>query len=670
MITELIIKLRDPNPEGVYRVEPNSRVSVEVPSGADAAYSDLDLVPFNDLVGGIPSDADGTAALRQSFPLYVAALRRRHDDCWDRRLALYFRLSIPEDVDIRAIQEALEETRMSKVVESVTRARDIQPCQGSQDYIGPSAVGGIDVRLSWDPAIEGGRGENVQICLIDKGFVLDHPFLDTPPANNPYSTNHQIAFVDGTYGPEGAHGTYCLGVLVAQKETTVGGVLQVGMITGIVPELAKCWVSSLHSTGSFKAALRAAGIDCFPNALDAPLGAEILNPGDVILIPYATKAVANEGALPVEAMKDVRDCIRAAAIEDGILVVESAGNDGINLDEHAEIISDETDLDHSSAVVVGAGYAPSSATPRSAMTDSNYGVRVDCQGWGEKVTTTIPNPANAGWFGQPMGLTSAASTIVAGVVAAVQSVNKAAGNLAIEPGTLRKLLQTTGSPQPEPGNADQHIGPLPDIRELLQHFGLLPDSFLRDSIGESASSAQGAGAITANSPDIIPRSTPLSLNEACRISNWNRDLSQPVVQGQQNWVYVRLENRGPFPDSPTVRLYCAEFDPSSSPDQSYDLIDQDFVQLDKAGSGASRGMTRGIEWTPRLGQNRVLLIAVIHSKYYKPSRGALSPSDLGYLRAHDKVAFREVQLVKGSHSLLLRWLRSWDHWFRRFWFYQ
>ena len=134
--------------------------------------------------------------------------------------------------------------------------------------------------------------------------------------------------------------------------------------------------------------------------------------------------------------------------------------------------------------MVGAGVPGegTGGTPRSRMADSNYGSRVDCQGWGMKVkSTSVDYDGNdtLGVYGEHSE-TSGASAMVAGVAACLQSTHFATFGSYMSPGELQQALrsnenntdqtQATGMPSP----SEQRIGPLPNLDSLLTDLCIDP----------------------------------------------------------------------------------------------------------------------------------------------------------------------------------------------------
>jgi len=159
------------------------------------------------------------------------------------------------------------------------------------------------------------------------------------------------------------------------------------------------------------------------------------------------------------------------AVGNGMIVCEAAGNGYEDLD--AQVYSKgngghypfllEND---SGAILVGAGGAYNScygSTWRARLSFSNYGSRVDIQGWGECVMTTgygdAWSEANCDFTSAFSG-TSSATPIVSGACMLVQSYAETFQGEVLTPSALRTLLTDTGLPQANPSSGN--IGPFPD----------------------------------------------------------------------------------------------------------------------------------------------------------------------------------------------------------------
>jgi hypothetical protein len=195
--------------------------------------------------------------------------------------------------------------------------------------------------------------------------------------------------------------------------------------------------------------------------------------------------VAADGAdctVPAEVELETFDAIRSITDLD-IIVVEPAANacnQGNDLDSNTiEDLVTWREWGDSGAIIVGGGTSDS----HDRLTYSNYGSRVDVQGWGENVATLACPPCDSGnpsdccassccnshGTGQNYTTgysgTSSAAPMVGGVVAALQSVRLANSLAPLSPSDMRELLIDTGVAQ---GNSVAgHIGPLPNVAKAL-----------------------------------------------------------------------------------------------------------------------------------------------------------------------------------------------------------
>ncbi|KAE8358861.1 peptidase S8/S53 domain-containing protein [Aspergillus caelatus] len=112
----------------------------------------------------------------------------------------------------------------------------------------------------------------------------------------------------------------------------------------------------------------------------------------------------------------------------------------------------------SGAILVGAECPPpeihgcNHGPDRSRLGFSNWGSRVDCQGWGLEVTSTGYEDLKGGispdlWYTDEFNGTSSASPIVTGAVLSVQGARKKQGRRFLTATELQDLLRRTGSKQ-------------------------------------------------------------------------------------------------------------------------------------------------------------------------------------------------------------------------------
>jgi serine protease len=195
--------------------------------------------------------------------------------------------------------------------------------------------------------------------------------------------------------------------------------------------------------------------------------------GDVIQIELQTPVCGLSDFGPLEWDGAVFDAIQTA-VAHGFVVVEAAGNGNVNLDQAACSGAFDRTVKNSGAIMVGAGQPPGRGADRQREEFSDYGSRVDLQGWGSEVATTgygdlhmAPDvPADPDfWYTAFFAGTSSASPMISGAVANLQGIAMARSGIPLTPLQIRTLLVQTGSPQV--GNTTEHIGPRPNLREAI-----------------------------------------------------------------------------------------------------------------------------------------------------------------------------------------------------------
>ena len=304
-----------------------------------------------------------------------------------------------------------------------------------------AAPAGIDAPFAW--ALPGGRGAAVRFADVEGAWNREHE--DLPGA--------RIEEVGGRHmrGRHWqAHGTAVLGEVAAKDN-------QLGM-TGIAPDVARIVTASIRDRSTAEAIDRAqAGLD----------------PGDVLLIELHAIGPRRR-FIPVEYWDDVYDAV-AIATGRGVVVVAAAGNGAEDLDHPRYRGKLDRAGRDSGAILVGAG-APAEPgfVDRSRLDFSNYGSRVDLQGWGRMVATLDYGDlqgcdADGRKYTAVFAGTSSASPVVAGAAVLVESVVRTQRGCPLDPRALRSILAATGSPQTDGphGPASQHIGPRPDLARAI-----------------------------------------------------------------------------------------------------------------------------------------------------------------------------------------------------------
>jgi hypothetical protein len=359
-------------------------------------------------------------------------------------------------VDEADVSEAIND--MEPAIEAPPASPNFTPRQG---YLNTAPVG-VDARYAWRFA--GGRGRNVRVIDLEWGWNFTHEDL----------RQNQGGVIAGHNSSSNDHGTAVIGV--------IGGDRNSFGVTGISPDAVVSAVS--FTTINTAAAIR--------------LAADRLRAGDIMLLEIhrrgpAANGTGQHGYIAVEWWPDDFAAIRYATRK-GVVVVEAAGNGQQNLDTAiynqrptgfpATWRNPFNPANPSSyAVVVGAGAPPpgmhgrNHGPDRSRLGFSNYGRRVDCQGWGREVTTTGYGDLQGGvdrnrWYTDRFSGTSSASPCVVGSLACLQGILRARRMRPLTPVAAISLLRTTGSPQTDaPGRPrTQRIGNRPNLRHMIARY--------------------------------------------------------------------------------------------------------------------------------------------------------------------------------------------------------
>jgi hypothetical protein len=310
-----------------------------------------------------------------------------------------------------------------------------------QGYLAP-APGGIDAAALWTEP--GGRGQGVRFADIEGAWNVRHEDL-------PGDRIRSVAAPMINDRSWEAHGTAVVGEVAGRDN-------QIGM-TGIAPDVDQIVVASI-------------GRGMVADAIDR--AQQALRPGDVLLIELQGAGPARRW-IPIEYWPDVYDAIHVATAR-GVVVIEAAGNGAADLDDRVYRDAFDPTKRDSGAIMVGAGGPPREGfTDRARLDFSNFGRRVDVQGWGRKVATLdygdlqrCGGGVDRHYTGEFSG-TSSASPIVAGAAVQLEGVWRARTGKVIAPALLRDVLRSTGSPQVAARGAplSQHIGPRPDVTAAL-----------------------------------------------------------------------------------------------------------------------------------------------------------------------------------------------------------
>lgn len=241
-----------------------------------------------------------------------------------------------------------------------------------------AAPAGIDAEFAWQQ--QGGSGAGVKVIDLEWGWRFTHEDLKV-------NQGGVIAGNNSSSLPSENHGTAVIGEISGDRNNFG--------ITGICPD----------------ANIRAVSFS-MPSATAIQKAADKLDAGDLMLLEIHRPGPRfnfqsrqdQRGYIAIEWWPDDYAAIRYA-VSRGIIVVEAAGNGAENLDDHLYDVRPngfpntwknpfDTANPSSNAVVVGAGAPPPGThgrdhgPDRSRLDFSNFGARIDTQGWGREVTNT------------------------------------------------------------------------------------------------------------------------------------------------------------------------------------------------------------------------------------------------------------------------------------------
>jgi hypothetical protein len=429
-------------------------------------------------------------------------------------LNLYYLIVVVDGVDVGGLIDDLNQLALVELAEPVPMPAPL-PQAAPGDYTArqgyrTAATVGIDALFT--EGIRGGRGDRVTIADVEYSWNLAHQDLPAthviPPAPvdpfNPPNDHHGTAVLGEIVGRPNAFGV--TGIANRARMRVAGVCTGAPMVCNVADAINRAaarlkqgdvilieqQISGPNGgcpTLRCNAGVRA-GLACTTDNVNAVTGC----PGAACPGCCVDTQV---GCAPVEWFMPSFDAISNATAE-GIVVVEAAGNGTQDLDSAPYLRRFNRNLRDSGAIIVGAGGVPANpyggAGPdRGRLGFSNYGCRVDLQGWGERVATTgygdlfpggAPPPAAQKnvFFTATFGGTSGASPIVTGAAAVLESIWEAGRRRPpISPTRMLGLLMNTGSAQTDVPPDLRHIGPRPN---LLGAFG---DLLINDSWAVKAS---------------------------------------------------------------------------------------------------------------------------------------------------------------------------------------
>lgn len=372
--------------------------------------------------------------------------------------------------ELREKWPQIELAYIDRATENANAPASVAQCLIGSGHIDP-AEDGVDAAFAWQ--FTGGKGEGQFLVDVESGWAKNHVRL-------PSSRIPELAGRSAIGARD--HGTAVLGI-ICSTHSSPG-------CHGIAPAIDEAGLVSCvpnPNAPSLQPVVRPDNLQTerMENVYDAiSIGIEHLiqaknsagNAGGVLLLERQT-----EDGLPVEVLEGVRDLLALANAND-ITVIEAAGNAGIDLDTIQDAngafplvrVSRASD---SGAIMVGSAHRnvvnriAAGTGQHSRFATSNFGSRLDCYAWGERVMSltwtpgvSVPLPGILDQC-ETFGQTSAAAAIIAGVALVVQGIAMAGGK-SLGASRLRDILG-----DPALGTASvpgDRIGVMPDLAKILQ----------------------------------------------------------------------------------------------------------------------------------------------------------------------------------------------------------
>lgn len=481
------------------------RLCVKLAEGTGAQLRD------GTLVSRTGADLAAVAALfasAQAEPLFTA-LSWEELDAWHARacaalpprdrpghLGLWFRLVLPSSAAADAMTEALfgceqvayvhKEPKPTPASHVSPRPDDILPPTPSftsmQTSHGPSPLGyGV-----WrGQGVYGARGQGVRLCMVESEWHLDHEDCSKLVAAN------FVGPVPPALTNEANHGIAGASIFCADRNAY-------GM-TGIADEAEARFVSQLTNGGVANAILLA-GVHS--------------QPGDVHLLVFMflLGQLGLTDWVPIEFLQAAYDATRTVT-GNGRIQVCTGANGGNSLDDPRFARRFDRGFRDSGAIMIAATVGGT----LSRANFSNFGSRIDGNGWGDSTVTCgigslfLPNGDLRQAYSASYAGTSSAVPAVAGIVAALQGAARAQLGRDLATAEILQLLRTHGPLSPD------GIGRRPDLVGMLQTLGALdglevgwPDVPLGGAVGVNLQAAAGSFGFLFTS--LTPGSTDFGLN--------------------------------------------------------------------------------------------------------------------------------------------------------------
>lgn len=365
-------------------------------------------------------------------------------------------------------------------VDTAARPAGLVTKEGSTSGYVDNAPAGLGINsFGWNRA----DGTGLRLAVIDRGWLLA-PHSDLPSLPVPLAGHAALS-----ESVERWHGTAVIGVVSARQSAPSAA--DPGIV-GVAPKASLILASPIAGFDE-----EGYPVDNAENAITA--AANVLQAGDILVIPLQTYSEQADHYVPMEQKAAVFEAIYAATSK-GIIVIQAAGNfreDGSavalnNLDASFPIVVNGVsqnlpiliegivqgkagrslkpggpDYLDSLSIIVGAAKSP--ATPSKAherLPTVNSGSWIRTYAWGEGIVSSGTNtPATAeGPLYSGLGKTSGASAIIAGTALLIQGMSPTK----LTPLQMRSVLQdpAKGTAVIDSASSPSVVGSMPDLSKF------------------------------------------------------------------------------------------------------------------------------------------------------------------------------------------------------------
>ena len=488
----------------------------------------------------------------------------------------------------------------------------------------------IDVVKAWDISL---GSPLVVIAILDTGCDLGHGDLLPHFVQSDRWYNAHT----GTHSPDDdcGHGTCCAGIASSLTNSlTAQGVAGVGWHCRLMP-IRMIW-SNGYSTSE------AAILSALNHARN--------NHADIISMSWHWDGVQTN--------IDVR---LQACFNDGIVLCAASGNRAVpnpdtinypatNTNVMAVGATNENDrrctnLDWTTSTNNGSQYGPE----LSVVAPGVHTWSTDMRGTGQGYNSTHGGGDAAGDYFEDFGGTSGATPHVAGLAGLILAYNPT-----LTPTQVRTIIENTaddqvGDPAEDVAGWDKYMGHgrinahAAMANTQASHPFSPADVYIRDSLSDTGVEPYIGGPLC-YSPDIIIRKTPVA-NPQAAFANMAVDPGSDNVEiGNDNYIYIRVRNKGVINSDIHVRVYFAPLTTTCAPDQWVYLGQMDFYNV-PAGTDA---VSDALVWesVPDPGSvGHFCIIASIEGfgdPHPDPAGISNASQYMQFIRDHNNICYRNV----------------------------